>query len=353
MKCLFPFFYLLLVHFATAQNNTVKFSLLAPSQKVLGSLYSGIEVLDIRYDTGSLGIIQQGFSKKIFTVLPDTSFTVQAQKILDQVAENAANGKLLLLLRFFKFIELMDRSKQTGYCYIRADMYAEKGNRYFRLSGIDTAISIQRSSYSELNPLLFRESSNAVTGFISKNCLLAPLNEISYTFEELLKIDSIEKRTIPVYNATVYTDGIYLSYQSFRDQLPDYEIKSVDTSDNEIAMLHAKAVGGGTKRINPREVFAVIKSGIIYMPAERGFGILKKRGDDFFLRGEAAVTYGNVAGHKIVGTVLLGVPGIFSNPKASYQYFEMKLDYIDGLFIKTRELTREEIKKLKKGGPDN
>jgi len=343
---LFSLFCLLLLQ-ATAQESTIRFSLNPPAEKITGSLYSTIAVTDIRYDSSNLGMVQQGFSKKNYTVVPDTSFNVQAQKVLDAIAPGAGNGHLLMLLRFFKFTELMDRSKQTGYCYFRANMYAKKDGRYFPLSVIDTAIVIRRSSYAELNALLFKESSHAITAFISKNLVIAPVNADSYTLEQLVQVDSIEKRAIPIYSASSFKDGIYLTYPSFKNQVPDLEIKSVDTSDNEIAMLHAKKQDGGTLRVNPRELYAVIHAGTIYMPAGRGYGILKKRDNDFYLKGEAAVTYDNVAGHKIVGAVLLGAPGILSNPKASYRHFEMKLDHLDGLLIKIRELSREEIKRLK------
>ncbi|MEO9020878.1 MAG: hypothetical protein ABI237_14605 [Ginsengibacter sp.] len=317
-----------------AQNRTKDFEITLPDQKINNSLYNTVEYIDSRYDTTFMGIVQLGAFNKKARVVPETPFSIQIKNVLRSLTDNTSkDGKLLFQLRQFNFAELTGAMSEKGYCYIRAVLYAEMDGHYQKINSIDTVIFVRAM---DVTRALFRKGSKTITDFISRNLLEKPSDSNYYSFADVIKMDSIEKRTIKVYNTLEYTDGVYTNYKSFMNQIPDKQI-IIEKKNNKLVSMVTLNQKGKAVKIKANDVYAVVVEGEPFVATDYGFYLLKKVDDDFKFVGNAKVNANT--GDVITANVFFGVIGglIATNAQST---FEMKIDHISGGIIRLREINR-------------
>lgn len=328
---LFCTFSLLTIAHLFSQRLTEDFEITLPHQKVEHSLYKTIALVDSRYDTTFMGIIQLGAFNKKAKVIPEIPFSTQLQNVLNSLAGNdSKNGKLLFHLRQFNFAELTGTTNEKGYCYLRADLYSERNNGYQKISSIDTVIFIKAI---DVTRALFRKASKMITDFIAYNLIREPSGTKNYSLNEVVKMDSIEKRKIKVYNTSEYTDGLYLTWQSFKNQVPDKPI-IVEKENNKVVSLHVLNEKGKKVVLYPTDAYAIVVEGEPFIATDFGFYLLKKINDDFKFIGR--VHTNARAGDVIAASVFFGIMGGVIATDASAT-FEMKIDHVSGGLIRLRE----------------
>src|SRR5687768_10485031 len=127
-----------------AQGKTEDFQISLPEEKITGSLYNSIQLLDIRNDTASLGIIQKGAFNKRVTVVAKTPLAIQFVNVVNAFTDNTAkSGELLLLLRQFNFAEVTGAMSEKGYFQFRAILFAIENGKYNKLGAIDTVVLVK------------------------------------------------------------------------------------------------------------------------------------------------------------------------------------------------------------------
>jgi hypothetical protein len=314
-----------------SQRLTENFEITLPGEKVEHSLYRTIECIDSRYDTTFMGIIQLGAFNKKAKVIPEIPFSTQLQNVLNSLAgKDSKDGKLLFHLRQFNFAELTGTTSEKGYCYLRADLYSESDNSYLKISSIDTVIFIKGV---DVTRALFRKASKMITNFIGYTLDRKVSGSDYYSFREVAKMDSIEKRKIKVYNTSEYTDGLYLTWQSFMNQVPDKQI-IVEKKNNKVVSLNILNERGKKVVLHPTDAYAIVVEGVPFIATDYGFYLLQKINDDFKFIGRAHTNAR--AGDVIAASVFFGVMGGVMATEASAT-FEMKIDHINGGFIRLRE----------------
>jgi len=328
---LFCTFSLLTIAHLFSQRLTEDFEITLPHQKVEHSLYKTIALIDSRYDTTFMGIIQLGAFNKKAKVIPEIPFSTQLQNVLNSLAaDDSKNGKLLFHLRQFNFAELTGTTSEKGYCYLRADLYSESNSGYQKISSIDTVIFIKAM---DVTRSLFRKASKMITGFIAYNLVRKPSGSKDYSFDEVAKMDSIEKRKIKVYNTSEYTDGLYLTWQSFMNQVPDKPI-IIEKKNNKVVSMHILNEKGKKVVLHATDAYAIVVEGEPFIATDYGFYLLKKIDDDFKFIGRAHTNAR--AGDVIAASVFFGIMGGVMATDASAT-FEMKIDHINGGLIRLRE----------------
>lgn len=141
-KILFYLIFTLSINSVFAQKLVEDFVLSNPEQKV-ASKFSKITVIDSRIDTTNVGIIQKGAFNKKALLKPTESLKKQIEKVFDNlILDKTGNGELLLNIRDFKFAEVTEAFSETGYCYLRADLFSKKDNVYTKIDFIDEVFEV-------------------------------------------------------------------------------------------------------------------------------------------------------------------------------------------------------------------
>jgi hypothetical protein len=182
---------------------------------------------------------------------------------------------------------------------------------------------------------MFRNGSRTITDFIASNLTQKPQQPDHYTLHELMHLDSIEKRSIPVYNTSTYKDGAYTTFGSFMNQVPDKEA-TVTIKEGNISRVQVPGEDGKPVKIRSKDLYAVVHNGEPYIATDFGFYPLQKRDDDFYFVGKAKVNANT--GDVLVASMFFGIIGglIASNADAT---FEMKIDHTNGGFIRLNQVT--------------
>jgi hypothetical protein len=137
-----------------------------------------------------------------------------------------------------------------------------------------------------------------------------------------------------VYNSTVYKDGLYTNYQSFRLQTPDQQLTGTIKNGLPSGIKSVDA-NGKTEKVKSKDIYAVVLNGQTFIATDYGYYPLEKREDDFYFTGKAKVTANT--GNVIAASLFFGIIGglIASDAEAT---FDMKIDHLNGGFVRLREV---------------
>lgn len=322
---------------AIAQKSTKDFEIDLPEQKITHSLYNTVEYIDSRFDTSNMGIVQLGAFNKKARVIPLTPFNQQLQKVMNSLIDNAEAGKdtLLFQLRQLSFAEVTGAMSEKGYCYLRAGLYQKQQGNYKPVDDIDTVLVIKSM---DVTKGLFRNGSKLIVGFIGNNLGKTAPDEMLYTYEDVTLIDSIEKRKLKVYNVDTYTNGVYLTYQSFVNQIPDHTVMDVTLKRDTISSVKVKGENDKMEKIKAKNIYAVVHQGKMFIATDYGYYPAEKYNDDFLFTGKAKVAAS--AGDMIAAGVFFGIIGSLIAENSANATFEMKIDHVNGGFIRLHEIKR-------------
>lgn len=331
-KILLVQFLLLLSCINLYAQNKQEFELSPPEVKVKNSLYNSIKLLDCRSDTTNIGFVQTGLFNRKATVVAKKPLAQQFSILLNSLTDSTAkHGELLLQLRQLGFAEVTGSVSEKGYCYFNAQLYSKKAGQYQLTSAIDTVVLVKAMDVT--NGLL-KAGSATIGNFIAANLLQQPHEGNFYTYREVLKMDSVEKRKIKLYNTATYVDGLYSNYKLFMEQTPDKQIV-VEGYQIYPDAVKAKDENGKLKKVQAQNIYAIVYKGQPYIASKHEYYPLKKVKDDFLFTGTAKVTAST--GDVVAATMLFGgLAGLaVSNAEAT---FEMKIDHKNGTFIRLREI---------------
>jgi hypothetical protein len=310
-----------------AQEKIKYFTLDYTGSKVANSAFSSIKLVDSREDTSSFGSVRLGMLDKEAKVVSNGNFETQLGVLLTKLnGENPGNSQLIFQLRRLKFVEKADAGMEYAYCFFRANIFTPYSGDFKLVSSIDTFIVVE--SKKEVTKQVIQSANNCVVNFLKE----ALTKNVGYVFgvsyNEIVKIDSIEKSRIKVYTTNEYVNGIYRSFESFKEQTPEYSLFSITFEDGEITEIKAKNDKGRLRKINSEEVYAIVNNGKPYISAEFGYYPLVKNNNDFYFIGDDKVNY--IKGQVVKQYVYTPVP-ITSQ-------FEIKIDHMNGKFMRVKEI---------------
>ncbi len=144
----------------------------------------------------------------------------------------------------------------------------------------------------------------------------APAGRMPYIRTNIAE-DALLKADLPLFNKEPLSEGLYLTWNSFAQQRPDYQVKA--QAGNGI-LMNVKTVGEKeNRRFNYKEMYAIVYDVVPYIATNSGYYKLKKVAGDWLFTSRVSVidsTAGNAA-----------------------TTFEIALDPTDGHFIKLRDVT--------------
>jgi hypothetical protein len=304
-----------------SQDLSSVFQLTAPPRKPVRSLYRTIIFFDSRQDT-AIGTWLTGPDNKPAKLVLTNSVQPQLANVLNAYTDaGSGNGAILFQLKRFSFAE----PARTRYCYLRATIYTLKDAGYVRLASLDTTLVITFAA--ELPSVLAQEGNQVIDDFIAKTILLPGTDTVVYSYNDLVHIDSVEKRRIPVYNTNNYTEGLYGTYNAFMNQRPDVRGEVKEKSDGKLSVRVLDPKWEDPKGLV--HIFAVVYKGVPYVVTHYGDYPLQKQNDDFYFTGKLRVT--PATDGKAGVDVSSGLMGIV--PTADKADYRVLLDHTNGEFI--------------------
>ena len=324
---------ILLLYTSLYAQHVKEFEIPLSEVKFQNSKYNNIRLIDLRTDTTSYGAVQTGAFNRYAKVIVKQPLSAQLSLWFNSAIDNTAHkGSLLLLLRQFSFAEITGAVSEKGYCYLRAGLYKENAQKFEYITSIDTMLTLKSSI--DVTKALLKTGAETLEGFISRNLLSEPSGAI-YTYNDILNLDSLEKSKIKVYNTSVYTDGLYLTYKSFMDQKPDKQLK-VNGYDLNMAEIKAIDDNNKTQRVKKQNVYAIVFHGEPFIATKFEYYPLKRVNNDFFFTGKANSTANT--GDVIVASAFLGIIGGLMASDGAVSTYDMKIDHVNGAFIKLKEI---------------
>lgn len=320
--------------FIYGQNLIEDFVLTSPEQKVL-SKYSKLVVLDSRKDTTNMGIIQKGAFNRKALLKPSISLKKQVEKLFkDLIDNNSQSGELLLNIREFKFAEVTESFSETGYCYMRADMFIKNDSIYNKVDFIDNVFEVNAMDVTKKN---IKNGTQKLIEFISSNLSSIKTGE-SFSYDDILNIEFIEKRKIPVYNTKSYTNGVYMTFENFSKMSPSAtDILVSKNKKGVITGLVWNRKDGVKIDLNPDEIFAVVNEGKIYVNSRDKFIPVEFKDDDFYFIGRAKITA--KGGNVVLASAFFGILGGLIASDASADFL-MKIDHLNGASVQIKQIQK-------------
>jgi hypothetical protein len=322
---------------ALAQSATQDFIIALPTEKATASLYKTVKLVDGRTNPQNLGIVQLGAFNRKARVVAETPLSEQLSRVMDALTSGATtgSGELFFLLRQLSFAEVTGAMSERGYCHFRAALFARKGEGFQKLDAVDTVFLVKGM---DVTKGLLRQGSKAITGFLSANLSKEPTDTVTYSSNDVVNLDALEKGSLPLYNTDVYKEGLYKTFAAFSQQAPDETAFAVDLSkEGKPSAVKTMNEKGKMVKVNKKDLYAFVFKGQPYIVTEYGFYPLAKKGGDFHFTGKAKVTANS--GDVLMASLFFGVIGglIASSPGAAL--FEMKIDHLSGGFVRIKEVT--------------
>lgn len=334
MKASTLFTMLLISIYSYSQNATRNFELILPEVKIHKSLYNFIELMDSRIDTSNIGIVQVGVLNKKARVVTKVPLAIQLSNKLNAFIDSTAkSGNLLLNLRQLSFAEVTGMTNEKGYVLMRAELYAKNGSEFHKLAAIDTAMVVKAF---DVTKVLFRAGSRLISDFIEFSLLKAASGPV-YTLDDVIHIDDREKQGIALYTKDSYVDGIYLTFESFKNQTPDKQVKVDYTRKGKIKWINGVDDKGRKMIFKLTDAYALIDKGKIYVLTEFGYYPVTKKENDFYFTGKGEVNPNTTAA--VAAGVAFGLLGalIVSGVGGSSEFYH-KIDHLNGSFIRLNSI---------------
>ncbi len=331
-KYLFSLF--LITGLVSAQERVKYFEMDYRGKKVENSLYNSIKFLDSREDTSNMGIVRIGALNKEAFVKVNGGLSKELSELLLRVnGETVQSRELLFQLRRLKFVEKTDNKKEYGYCFFRANLFAGSPQAYNLVAAIDTFIMVDSK---DVTNLLLEETNKAVAGFLKSALIRQPALNTTLSLNDIVKIDSIEKLKIKVYNVNEYTNGVYRSFESFKAQVPDLSLFSITFEDGEITQIRAKNKKNKILRMRSDDVYAIVNNGKPYISAKFGYYPLVKNNNEFYFIADDQIHF--IKGQIIKENSDISPVEYVYSPLPLTSVFEIKIDHINGKFMRVREV---------------
>ena len=180
------------------------FNITIPNYKIAFSQYHFLNVVDSRDDTSNVGFIYNKLKRKTTLLQPQTPISGRLAYIVENFADSSLKGELLLQIRKLRFVQRNVDKADNGYFFFRANLFKKENDQYEKLAHIDTLLIVPNSDNSKKLEI---EGSLVIANFITKNMPLLPIQKEKISYQQIIKMDSIEKSKTNAYSFEKYTDA--------------------------------------------------------------------------------------------------------------------------------------------------
>ena len=187
------------------------------------SVFSDVEVIDTRFDTIYMGFVQKGAFNRKAPVKLSQSMEAELSGVASKLiaGSDRENGTVLINIRNYFLSELTGAVSESGTFIFKAGCYLKENGRYRPMFSVDTIITVR--SGLDITKKLLRTANEQVGLLVQKAASfdVAALDPtIAYSLHDIVHIDELEKKLIPVYNTDLPQKGLYASYEDFKHNRP-------------------------------------------------------------------------------------------------------------------------------------
>jgi hypothetical protein len=346
-----------------AQVRAEDFEIKDSKKKYPSALYNTIKYFDARQDTSNFGILLIGKNDIPVQVKPKVKMDLQLTKLLlTQIDTSAKKGILFLLLNEMRFSESIKNDNDIAVFQLKAKIYSVINKKCYVIHNIDT--NIQASFGGDMSYMIMVSASNLISNELAKSIYKAPTDTnfvYTYNIEKLDSIekhkvkilDSLDKHKLQLYNENPLKDGLYQTFNSFKQQIPDMLCNVIMDNDSIKSII---IINGSTvESIEGKEIYAIVAKGIGYIKINNRYRKLKKENDEFYFtlnENEISENSSNTRKNNNaiisvpISSGIIGVPGVSlalpigllihainSNKVPVIKKVKMQIDYHTGGFI--------------------
>ena len=318
-----------------SSESTREFTFSTTHSPISNSQYNKIQFIDLRTDTLRFGFGQYGLINHKRTLIAKPRFAQQLTDNLNKMIDgHAKSDTLALALKNLSFSEHTGAFNEEGYCSIVADLYKKTNNGFYYIQSIDTLIHI--SSFDVTKQIMHRGDS-VFNSFIYKNLRNKEISSKLISYNDLVNADSLAKREIHFYNHPVFKDGLYLTYNSFKNQIPDMECTAKE-GVLELKSVKTTNAAGKEASVDPAKVYGVVYNNKPYIATKYGFYRLKFKDDNWYMIGKLPSPAG--AGVVMTAGIMFGIVGmIVANETNKSACFYSVINYKTGQLIRLKNVS--------------
>lgn len=294
--------------------------------------FNKVNIIDKRISNQTLGFVQVGALNRIARVAFRGSLTEAVSKyFLALDTSGSTQRELTILLYEIYLSERTEGLSETGRLQHSMRLFAgDNQGKYAEIANID---SVYTFNSMDVTKKLLRSVSEHL-------CEIAALaretpagkqeNKLLYSFADLQVLDSLEKLSLPIFNATKYNAGIFSGYTDFKNNTPDSAVITIDSSNlKDIKVYRWDAEKGKNKKIDCKTVYAVSDGNVLLKATKIGFYKLEKVDNDFYYVGQTSFSNAN---NVAVWGAAFGLAGaaIASGAERNSGRFRFKINYMEG-----------------------
>ncbi len=330
--CITAFFLLAAGKTSLAQKNTETFKFENSHIAEQSNYFSEFNLIDVRDDTASIGIIQKGLLNKKTTLICDPSLNEQLKTTFQQLTKaNNSNTELILLLQHLNFSEATYATKEIGILQIRGVFFAKKDNKYSKLLEIDTLQIVQGM---DVTRQLKKKGSSFIIELFDSALNILPQNFNLDNLTYLVNYDSLQKANMPLYTVTNYKAGAYSSYLELVNQTPsDTTIKIEFYKTGHWKSVQLKNKKDKYEEVVLKDWYAFVFENKIFLSTSiHEVYPVKKKGNDFYFKGKLWTPASTT--QSISMSMAFGLLGALAASAGNLETTELKIDYKTGAFIR-------------------
>ncbi len=272
---------------------------------IKNSLYNQLQVIDNRENETDFGIVS--YDKRITPSLFSSSELtryegIKIQKPIKnqleevfskQLTKNAQEGKLLLVLNrmYFSDPDALQTGQNDVAFSFSANLFVVENENYSLLATLDSNLSKRvLPLIQSTNKPLIKKASKIVFNFIESNLQKKPVLQTKYSDRDIRKWDSVIKSSIKLYNSYELPDGIYYTYNDFKNQISNGKpIIKLDSKGRlrKVFAMNDKRTNG--IKIDKKKFYAVVQNGKTFVSVKTNslkwqYLILEREGNDCFVK---------------------------------------------------------------------
>jgi hypothetical protein len=320
-------------------SQTKEFFITPPEGKSYESNYGRLSFIDSRYDSLDQGFVLNN-DKKLSIVLA-TSLQKQLNNYLEAVVDTSqAKGELLFQLRKFRIVQKRDIDFEYGYCFIRATTYARAGKTYRRLADMDTLMILRGGDVTDT---LLTDAKKQLCRLIRKSLKITVDDKLEYGYADILRLDADEKKNLKVYTTSTFTNGIYLTYNSFMNQGPDYKDAKVVFKWNGTVRISVKDKEGKKLKLTGKDIYGFVEKEVPYIISDQGVCVVERKSGYLIYAAKDKVNENNEEYSLPEKQIEALGPNTSAAIKISpargvYGYFVSYIDHVDGTFMRVKKI---------------
>jgi hypothetical protein len=307
--------------------------------KIYTSLFSKTEVIDNRFDTSVIGFVREN-NRNAFLFASSRLLQEQVAATADKLISSARkqDGTILINIRKYYLSEYPGGNSYNleagrGKFMFKADCYLKNDTLYKLMFTVDTMVRV-KSQRDATDKLM-----DTVRGIWGAFILQAALFDTTacgkkqFTVSELQHIDELEKKEIPVYTAALPKNGIYASWEEFKNNQPIQEkfITEYRKGFKRPLVYEMTEDNKKGKEILRRDYYIICDGGNMFISAIYGLFPLTKKDNDFYF----TIGKGDNAQASLENTAFKmyeALGGMAANANA-VKDFEFKIDHTTGRFL--------------------